>query len=140
MSTIEVSEEFVRGALELAFKKVYEYRRERYKDASELVRNAIEVRYDMMRDFIDNVLECWCFSIDPFDYVDDWFSATEYSYEDIREYVYTWFDEDEQKEYKEKYEEDPEQDKLIEEWCDNNDYWYDSSYELAVQNCFNYDS
>lgn len=136
--TIEVTEEFVRGALELAFKKVVEYRRERYKDASDLVRNAIEVRYDMMRDFIDWVIDCWCFSIDPFDYVDEWFWSEEHSYEDIWEYIYTWFDEDEQKEYSEEYTWDAEQEKLIEEWCDNNDYWYDSSYEIAVQNCFNY--
>ena len=137
--TFEVSEDFVRWALELAFKKVVEHRRERYKDSSELVRNAIEFRYDRSDDFIENFLECWSGSIDPYDEVDSRFASDEKTYEEIwREEVYPNLSEEDQKEYWEFYEGKTDQDHLIYERCDNNDYWYDDYYQIAIQNCFNY--
>lgn len=137
--TFEVSEDFVRWALELAFKKVYENRRERYKDSSELVRNAIEFRYDRSDDFIENFLECWLGSIDPYDEVDSRFASDEKTYEDIwNEEIYPNLSEEDQKEYGKIYEEKTDQDHLIYEWCDENDYWYDDYYQIAIQNCFNY--
>ena len=137
-NTFEVSEDFIRWALELAFKKVYENRRERYKDASELVRDAIEFRYESSDDFIENFMESWCFSIDPYDEVDSWFGAEELSYEDIWKDIYIGLDDDEREELGEVYEEKTSQDDLIHEWCNNNGYWYDDYDELAVQDCFNY--
>lgn len=137
--TFEVSEDFVRWALELAFKKVYEHRRERYKDSSELIRNAIEFRYDRSDDFIENFLECWLGSIDPYDEVDSRFASDEKTYKEIYEKeVYPNLDEEDQKEYWEFYEGKTDQDHLIYEWCDENDYWYDDYYQIAIQNCFNY--
>ena len=137
--TFEVSEDFVRWALELAFKKVYENRRDRYKDSSELIKDAIEFRYDCSDDFIENFLEYWNGSIDPYDEVDSRFASDEKTYEDIwKEEVYPNLSEEDQKEYWEVYEEKTDQDHLIYKWCDNNDYWYDDYYQIAIQNCFNY--
>jgi hypothetical protein len=137
--TFEVSEDFVRWALELAFKKVYEHRRERYKDSSELVRNAIEFRYDRSDDFIENFLEIGSGNIDPYDEVDSRFASDEKTYKEIyEEEVYPNLDEEDQKEYWEFYEGKTDQDHLIYEWCDENDYWYDDYYQIAIQNCFNY--
>ena len=137
--TFEVSEDFVRWALELAFKKVYEHRRERYKDSSELVKNAIEFRYDRSDDFIENFLECWNGSIDPYDEVDSRFASDEKTYEEIWDKeIYPNLSEEDQKEYWEIYEGKTDQDHLIYEWYDNNDYWYDDFYWIAIQNCFNY--
>lgn len=137
--TFEVTEDFVRWALELAFKKVYEHRRERYKDSSELVRNAIEFRYDRSDDFIENFLEIGSWSIDPYDEVDSRFASDEKTYEEIwNEEVYPNLSEEDQEEYGKIYEEKTDQDHLIYEWCDNNDYWYDDYYQIAIQNCFNY--
>jgi hypothetical protein len=137
--TFEVSEDFVRWALELAFKKVYENRRDHYKDSSDLVKDAIEFRMDCMNDFIDNFLEIGCFSIDPYDEIDSRFWADEKSYEQIwTEEIYPKLDEDDQKELWEVYEEKTSQDDLIYKRCDENDYWYDNYDSLAVQNCFNY--
>ena len=137
--TFEVSEDFVRWALELAFKRVYEHRRERCKDSSELVRNAIEFRYDRSDDFIENFLEIGSGSIDPYDEVDSRFASDEKTYEEIRkEKVYPNLSEEDQEEYGEIYEGKTDQDHLIYEWCDDNDYWYDDYYQIAIQNCFNY--
>ena len=136
--TFEVSEDFVRWALELAFKKVYENRRDRYKDSSDLVRDAIEFRMDCMNDFIEGFLESGCFSIDPYDEIDSRFWADEMSYEDIWKDIYIGLDDEEREELGEVYEEKTSQDDLIHEWCNNNDYWYDDYDSLAVQNCFNY--
>ena len=136
--TFEVSEDFVRWALELAFKKVYENHRDRYKDSSDLVRDAIEFRMDCMSDFIENFLEVGCFSIDPYDEIDSRFWAEELSYEDIWNEIYRDMDEDQKKDYPPMYDDSAEQEELIHEWCNTNDYWYDDYDSLAVQNCFNY--
>lgn len=139
--TFEVSEDFVRWALELAFKKVVEHRRERYKDSSELVRNAIEFRYDRSDDFIENFLECWNGSIDPYDEVDSRFASDEKTYKEIyEEEVYPRLDDGDlsTKLYPVSYSGSKEEDERIYEWCEENDYWYDDYYQIAVQNCFNY--
>lgn len=138
-NTFEVSEDFVRWALELAFKKVYENRRERYKDAIPVIKDAIEFRYDSADDFIDNFLDSWCFSIDPYDEVDSRFGADEKSYKEIyEEEIRPDLTEEEKEEYWLTYEERPDQEKLIEDRCNEHNYWCDDSYQLAVQDCFSY--
>ena len=137
-NTFEVSEDFVRWALGLAFKKVYENRKNRYRDSSELVKKAIEFRYDCSNDFIDNFLEIGCFSLDPYNEIDSRFWAEELSYEDIWKEIYNDMDEDEKKDYSLMYNNSTEQNNLIHEWCDDKNYWYDDYDLLAVQNCFNY--
>lgn len=138
-NTFEVSEDFVRWALELAFKKVVEHRREKYQDAIPVIRDAVEYRYDCMQDFIDNFLEVGCFSIDPYDEIDARFWADEKTYKEIyEEEIRPELTEEEKEEYGLTYEERPDQEKLIENRCNENDYWCDDSYQLAVANCFNY--
>ena len=124
----EVSEDFVRWAYELAFDRVYEIRRKRYEDASDLVRDAIEYRNDNRYDFIEEMLNSWTLSIDPYDDVDNWFWAEEYTYQEILTKInpweiYTWKD---------------DQVYIIQRWCDEHDFWYSNDYELAVANVFNY--
>lgn len=138
-NTFEVSEDFIRWALELAFKKVYENRRERYKDAIPVIKDAIEFRYDSADDFINNFLETGCFSIDPYDEVDSRFWADEKSYKEIyEEKIRPDLTEEEKEEYGLTYEERPDQEQLIENRCNANNHWCDDSYQLAVQDCFSY--
>lgn len=138
--TFEVSEDFVKWALELAIKAVYKNRLEKYKDSNDLTINAIHVRYDKMWEYIDAMLDCWCLSMDPYDDVDWRFGEDEKSYEEIwKEEIYPELDEDEQKEYGEEYENTEnrgEKEDKIEERCMDNNYRYDSSYEIAVADPF----
>ena len=124
----EVSEDFVRWAYELAFDRVYEIRRKRYEDASDLVKTAIEFRMECKNDFIDEMLNSWCLSIDPYDDVDNRFWAEELSYKDILKRIIP----------EEIYHETEDQIRIIHKWCDEHDFWYSNDYELAVANCFNY--
>ena len=136
--TFEVSEDFVRWALELAFKKVYENRREQHKNASETVRDAIEMRYDMMWTYIDNVMESYSFSIDPYDDVDSRFAWDEYTYEEIwKDEILPTLDEDEIKELGVEWTDSSDQNEKLSEWCMDNYYWKDDSYEIVVQDPFN---
>jgi hypothetical protein len=124
----EVSEDFVRWAYELAFDKVYEIRRKRFENASDLVKDAIEYRNENKYDFIEEMLRSWCLSLDPYDDVDNWFGAEEYTYQEILTKINPW----------EIYTWKEDQDKIIQKWCDDNDFWYSDYYELAVANVFNY--
>jgi len=136
--TFEVSEDFVRWALELAFKKVYENRREKYQNASETVRDAIEMRYDMMWTYIDEVMETYTFSIDPYDDIDSRFAGDEYTYEEIwRKEILPNLDEDERQELWEEWTDSSDQNEKLSEWCTDNYYWKDDSYEIVVQDPFN---
>ena len=124
----EVSEDFVRWAYDLAFNMVYENRRSQYQNANDLVKTAIEFRMENKNDFIDEMLNSWCLSIDPYDDVDNWFWAEELSYKDILKRIVP----------DEIYHETEDQIEIIHKWCDNHDFWYSDEYELAVANVFNY--
>ena len=69
----------------------------------------------------------------------EWSTSPIFDEETRKELLLIAGDEEEIKDHKKEYTGENEQDELIHEWCDNNDYRYDDSYELAVQNCFNYD-
>lgn len=124
----EVTEDFVRWAYELAFDRVYEIRRKRYENANDLVRYAIEYRNENKYDFINEMLNSWCLSIDPYEDVDNRFWAEELSYKDILKRIVP----------EEIYHETEDQIEIIHKWCDNHDFWYSDAYELAVANVFNY--
>lgn len=124
----EVTEDFVRWAYELAFDRVYEIRRKRYENANDLVRYAIEYRNENKYDFINEMLNSWCLSIDPYEDVDNRFGAEELSYKDILKRIVP----------EEIYHETKDQIRIIHKWCDDNDFWYSDDYELAVANVFNY--
>ena len=124
----EVSEDFVRWAFDLAFNMVYENRKFKYQDANDLVKTAIEFRMECKNDFIDEMLNSWCLSIDPYEDVDNWFWSEELSYKDILKRIVP----------DEIYHETEDQIWIIHRWCDNHDFWYSDEYELAVANVFNY--
>lgn len=124
----EVSEDFVRWAYDLAFNMVYENRRSQYQNASDLVKTAIEFRMECKNDFIDEMLNSWCLSIDPYEDVDNWFWSEELSYKDILKRIVP----------DEIYHETEDQIRIIHQWCDNHDFWYSDEYELAVANVFYY--
>lgn len=125
----EVSEDFVRWAYDLAFMAVYELKKDEYKDLStSILKDALEFRIECKNDFIDEMLNSWCLSIDPYDDVDNWFRAEELSYEEILKKIVP----------EERYNWTEDQLWVIHRWCNNNDFWYSDDYELAVANCFNY--
>ena len=140
---ITVSWRFVDYALRAAGKLVYQDRLNRYKNASSLVLDAIEVRNDRLDDFIENYIESiwdWI-QWDAYDIIDEWYSWDEKSYEEIRHQV--WLDEyqdEDDDQYCKTYWWTPGQIEAVENWCKDNWYWVDSSYEVAVQDVFTYNN
>ena len=139
---IQVSETFVRYALEAANKLVYQHRSERYQNAAEDVRNAIEARNDMIDAFIDNyIISIWDWiNWDAYDIVDSWYGWDERSYEDVWKEIYQdkYEDEEEDEDYPKEYKWTSGQIEEIENWCMENNYWYDESYEVVVQDAFTF--
>ena len=138
---ITVSETFVRGAFEAANKIVCRDRLSRYQHASQLVKDAIAFRDDIIDRFIDNYIECYGDSIewDAYDIIDDWYGWEEKSYEDIR-YQIRLDEHQEEEDVNLQREYDWNEDQLneIHDWCDNYNFWYDDEYELAVADFISY--
>lgn len=140
---IIVSWRFVDYAFQMAGKLVYKNRSERYKNASSLVTQAIELRNDLLDKFIEEYTDLYadggCIKRDAYDTIDEWYWWEEKSYDEIWHQV--WLDE-----YQESEDEDvckefrwtQTQIEEVEEWCRNNWYWYDGSYEVAVQDVYTY--
>lgn len=138
---ITVSETFVRGALEAANKIVYRNRLERYGNASQLVKDAISFRDEIIDRFIDNYIECFSDMIewDAYDIIDDWYGGEEKSYEDIRHQIrLDEHQEEEDVNLQREYDWNEDQLNEIHDWCNDNNFWYDDDYELAVEDFISY--
>lgn len=140
---IIVSCHFVEYAMQAAGKLVYENRSKRYQNASPTVQNGIELRNDRLDDFIECYIESYWDSIewDAYDIIDDWYAWDEKSYKEIREQVrINEFQESEEEDVCKEFIWTQTQVEEVEEWCRDNWYWYDCSYEVAVQDVYTYNS